>query len=319
MTGHHDPATHGSGEHTLGGWLRDTARRHPHKVAVDDRGVPTTYAELEERSEELARAFRRAGYGAGDRVATLTGNSVDHVVVFFACAKAGLTLVPLSWRLTVAELAANLAVARPALVLAEEERLLTAREALARAGISAPLTELGGNGVETTAPARHLSVGEAWPEQRPVRDDDGLLVIFTSGSEARPKGVVLTHANCFWNNLALARALELSSRDVVLSVLLQFHVAGWNCQPLAAWWLGATVVLEHNFVPSRVLQLIPARGVTTMMGVPTQYHLLAGEPRFADADLSTLRHVLVGGSTMPAPVLRAWQARDVDVIQGYGS
>ena len=76
--------------HTLGRWLVDSARRHPGKVAIDDRGVAVTYAELERRSDELARAFARAGYGVGDRVVTLSGNSADHVVLFFACAKAGL-------------------------------------------------------------------------------------------------------------------------------------------------------------------------------------------------------------------------------------
>ena len=85
--------------HTLGRWLVDSARRHPDKVAVDDRGVQVPYAELERRSDELAHGLVRAGW-VGDRVVTLTGSSAEHVVLFFACAKAGLALVPLSWRLT---------------------------------------------------------------------------------------------------------------------------------------------------------------------------------------------------------------------------
>lgn len=306
------------GDHTVGRWVTESARRQPAKVAIDDRGVRITYGELDRRSDELAAAFARAGFGPGDRVATLAGNSADHVVVFFACAKVGLALVPLSWRLTAHELATNLATAAPALLLVEEAWDRVGREAVRRTGTPVPTTTLGSTGVESTVPDRFLRPSQAWPAQRPVRDDDPLLVIFTSGSEATPKGVVLTHANCFWNNLALAQALELTASDVVLATLPQFHVAGWNCQPLAAWWLGATVVMERTFEPSRVLQLVTDRSVTTMMGVPTQYHLLAADPGFRAAALSSLRQVVVGGATMPVPLLQVWADRGVPVLQGYG-
>ena len=148
---------------------------------------------------------------------------------------------------------------------------------------SVPLTAPGTTGVEAGVPTRVVEPGEDWPTQRGAVDDDPVLVIFTSGSEATPKGVVLSHANCFWNNLALAQTVGLSENDVVLAILPQFHVAGWNCQPLLAWWVGATVVLERTFEPARVLRLIADRRVTTTMGVPTVLHLLARDPDFAGA------------------------------------
>ena len=111
-------------------------------------------------------------------------------------------------------------------------------------------------------------------------------MIFTSGTEGASKAAVLTHANCFWTNLSLSRTMDLGSTDVVLAVLPQFHVGGWNIQPLLAWWTGATVVLERGFEPGRVLQLIAERRVTTLMGVPTQYLMLAEHPDFATAELS---------------------------------
>lgn len=309
-----------SSSHTLSRWLVEGARRHPGKVAVDDRGVGLTYAELERRSDELAAALARAGYGVGDRVATLSGNSAEHVVLFFACAKAGLALVPLSWRLTAAELGPLLAVTRPALMVAEDELLRLAREAIEQADDPAavPVTTPGSTGVEATVPTRVLRDAEDWPEQRPALDDDPVLVIFTSGSEAAPKGVVLSHANCFWNSLALAQATGLSEADVVLATLPQFHVAAWNCQPLAAWWHGATVVLERSFEPSRVLRLVADRGVTTTMSVPTQLHLLAAHPAFASTDLGSLRQVLVGGASLPEALHRAWAEHGVEVAHGYG-
>ncbi len=89
-----DPTGLGAdGPHTLGRWLTDRAASAPDHIAIDDRGVRIGYADLEDRARELALSLRRAGYGPGDRIATISGNSIDHVVVFFACAKAGVAFV----------------------------------------------------------------------------------------------------------------------------------------------------------------------------------------------------------------------------------
>lgn len=305
--------------HTLGRWPRDRALATPGRVAVDDRGVTLTYRALEDRATALAARFRAAGYGVGDRVATVTGNSSDQVVLFFACAKAGLVLAPLSWRLSPHELAAQLEQADPALVLVDQECGTLAEAALERLPVAPSRTALGPHGVEARVPAptrRRLT--DQPPPQRAVRDDDPLLLVFTSGTGGRSRGALLTHASCFWTNLSLSRTVELTSADVVLSVLPQYHVGGWNIQPLLAWWTGATVVLERTFEPERVLRLVADRRVTTMMGVPTTYLLLAEHPGFAEADLGSLRHAVVGGAPMPEPLLRAWHRRGVALTQGYG-
>lgn len=302
-----------AGPHTVGRWLTDRAAQAPHRVAVDDRGVTTDYATLAGRASSLADRLGRAGYGPGDRIATVSGNSTDHVVAFFACALAGIAFVPLSWRLTPRELGDLLGRTDPALVLVEDEHAALAGEALRGLTTMPATASLGSTGAEASVP-----VARRRREQRPVRDEDPLLVIFTSGSEAAPKGVVLTHANCFWNNLALGQALPLTQDDVVLAMLPQFHVAAWNCQPLLAWWVGATVVLERSFQPARALQLIADRAVTAMMGVPTQYALLASDTGWATTDVSSLRLALVGGATMPSWLQQAWSARGVALTQGYG-
>ena len=308
-----------NGPHTLGRWPADRARLHPDRVAVVDRGVELTYAELERRVRTLAEAFRRAGCTRGDRIATLVGNSADHVVAFFACARAGLVLVPLSWRLTSTELADQLVLGDPAVLLIEEETATLARTALARTGEPVPTAYLGEDGAERAVPSPHHGArATPAPPVGPVSDDDPVLMVFTSGSSARPKAAVLTHASCYWTNLSLSRTLELDESDVVLSVMPQFHVGGWNVQPLLAWWTGATVVLERGFDPGRVLHLVEEQRVTTMMGVPTHYARLADHPRFAVADFTSLRSAVVGGAPMPAPLLRIFHARGVALTQGYG-
>ena len=306
-------ADHEDGVHTIGRWLVDRAQRSPRRIAVDDRGVTVDYATLAARASDLAEGLRHAGYGPGDRIATVSGNSSDHVVAFFACALAGAAFVPLSWRLTPRELVDVLSRSAPALVLVEDEHAALAGEALRGLDDVPPVAALGTTGVEAAVPpSRTPRIA------RHVHDDDPLLVIFTSGSEAAPKGVVLTHANCFWNNLALSQALPLTQDDVVLAMLPQFHVAGWNCQPLLAWWVGATVVLERSFQPSRALQLIAERRVTAMMGVPTQYAMLAADREWASTDTSSLRLALVGGATVPASLQQTWTDQGMPLTQGYG-
>ena len=151
-----------------------------------------------------------------------------------------------------------------------------------------------------------------------ARDDDPLLIVYTSGTTGKPKGAVLTHANCFWTNLGFDLATGVSGEDVVLQVLPQFHCGGWNVQPLLAWWKGARVVLERSFDAARCLALIAEKRVTTMMGVPAIYLFMAQEPGFGEADLTSLRRAVVGGAPMPESLLETWRARGVAIVQGYG-
>jgi len=294
-------------------WLPERAALTPDRVAVDFGGRLIRYRELARAAARRAAGFAAAGLRPGDRVATLARNCPEQVEVFFACAAAGLVLVPLNWRLTAAELAYQLGDCDPAVLLTEQALGSLGKEAAAAAGAACVVESL-------TRPAGRPADGTGVlpaPSASPSGDDP-LLILYTSGTTGRPKGAVLTHANCFWTNLSLDRTAEITGSDVVLQVLPQCHVGGWNVQPLLAWWKGASVVLEQSFDASRVLTLIEEKKVTTMMGVPTNYQLLAAHGRFRLADLSSLRQVIVGGAPMPRPLLETWQARGVTVLQGYG-
>ena len=284
--------------HTIDRMLRDRARTTPDRVAIDERGRRWTYRELDERSDALA-----AGLPRGARVSTLTGSSGEHVALFFACAKAGAILHPISWRLSPAEIAYQLDDAEPSFFLVEEEHRELGEAALAQARVD---------------PAPNLACDTVSQAQLGPRDDDGLLLIHTSGTTGKPKGALLTHANCFWTNLSFDLATGIRGDDVVLQVLPQFHCGGWNVQALLAWWKGATVVLERGFDARRALDLIEEKRVTTTMGVPANYLFMAQEPRFAHADLSSLRLAVVGGAPMPEALLDVWAERGVDIVQGYG-
>ncbi|MGB3413211.1 MAG: AMP-binding protein [Microbacteriaceae bacterium] len=301
--------------HTLGSWPTQQAAEHPQRTAIHDRGVSLSYGELEQRSTALAQSFQKRGYGVGDRIATVTGNSADHIILFFACAKAGLILAPMSWRLSPVELADQFRRAEPHLLVIEEEFHSLVAAALELLLETPSTTAFGMMGLEYSLPERR---GKTPAIHREVRDSDPLLLIYTSGTESQSKGALLTHDNCFWNNLALSRTIPLNEDDVVLAILPQFHVGGWNIHPLLALWVGATVVLERVFDAGRILQLIRERRVTTMMAVPTQYLMLTEHPDFSSTDLGTLKNVQVGGASMPEPLIRIWHEQGVKLSQGYG-
>ena len=203
-------------------------------MAIDYLGREVTFAELDARSDELAR-----GLSHGDRVATLTGNTPEHVAVFWACAKAGAILTPISWRLSPHEIAYQLDDAEPSLFLVEDE-----------------FAELGRGGARPRVGAARPRARAGQRDARAPAPDDPLLLIYTSGTTGKPKGALLTHANSFWTNLGFDLVAGLGDEDVVLQVLPQFHCGGWNVQPLLAWWKGAKVVLERSFDAARCLALI---------------------------------------------------------------
>ncbi|WP_413316557.1 AMP-binding protein [Agrococcus sp. 1P02AA] len=311
---------------TLGRWTTDRAAVDPARPAILDRGVIVSYGELEARATALAHALGEAGHGRGARIATVTGSTADQVVLLFACAKAGAMLVPLSWRLTAGELAAQLAIADPGLLLVEEDHVPLAEAALARLGErQIPTTTLGAAGAEHAVPGASARPSRAREEAHAAghgdgspADDDGLLMLFTSGTTSAPKAVVLTHASCAWANLALSRATPLTPDDVVLQVLPQHHVAGWNIQPLLAWWVGACVVLERTFDAGRALALIERHRVTATMGVPTVLRALTQHPDFAVRDLTSIRTAIVGGGMLDPRTAQLLAERGVHVQQGYG-
>jgi len=291
-----------TGQHTIGRWLEDRRRNTPNRVAIDFGGTELTYEELALRSDRIAGALAARGVEHGDRIATLTANSPDHVATLFACARLGLALQPLNWRLAPGEIRYQLDDATPALLVVEP----------AHAGLA---QEAGGD--VPRAAFADLDLDEP-VSPVDVSDDDPLLLSYTSGTTGKPKGAVLTHANCFWTNLSFDRTSGIADDDLVLQVLPQFHSGGWNVQALLAWWKGATVVLEPSFDAARALGLIEEKRVTTMMGVPATYLFMAEQPGFASVDLSSLRLAVVGGAPMPESLLRTWHARGVEIVQGYG-
>lgn len=277
-------------------WAAGWAAHQPDKPAIVHEGGIVTYAGLARRIERAAAALSEAGVGRGDRVAQLGLNSPDTLVLLFACARLGAILVTLNWRLTPAELQAIVGDCTPKLGWIDPD-FAAALPDLPR------LASLAGNG---PAPAEG-------------QDDDGVLLVYTSGTTGRPKGALLTQRALTWNAINGLHANDLTAADRVLTVLPMFHVGGLNIQTTPALFAGATVVLERRFTPEGFCAALAAHRPSLTLLVPAVMQALLRHPDFAMADLSCLRLIMTGSSTVPAALIDPFHARGVPVGQVYGS
>jgi len=303
----------------IGFWIARRAALTPNRIALVTPDGSYTYRELDERAARAAGALAAAGVEVGDRVATYLPNTVDYVDAFFACARLGAIMVPLSTRLTAPELEFLCNDSQSATLLYDA----SLREAVAafRPGTAIKAAFVAGSG--DAADPSDLRWDDAQSAATPAgpagaKPEDALAIIYTSGTTGRQKGAVLTHGNFFWTNLNMIVALDITQDERSLVVLPMFHIGGWNVNTLAVWWKGGTVYLEPAFDAGRVLDLIAREKITSMMGVPTIYQVLADHPRFAASDLSSVRSFVCGGAPLAVPLIRRYQERGLQFIQGYG-
>ncbi|MFT4081015.1 MAG: long-chain fatty acid--CoA ligase [Nocardioides sp.] len=314
-------------DHGLGSWTRRRARMTPHRPALVQDGVATTYAELHTAATGLAHRLRRRGVGPGDRVAFLGLNSVELVLAMFATARLGAVFVPVNTRLAVPELAYVLAHSGPRLLIVEEALAApTSAPAVAELGIETHrFTRAAGSGLDrlgeegrTARPDGADDPGNPDEIDEEVGLDDLFMIQYTSGTSGRPKGVMLTHGNVIWNVYNLLVDVDLGSEEVALVTAPLFHTAALNQVLFPTILKGGTALIEAKFDPVRAIELIETERVTLLFGVTSMYLALAAASRFAEADLDSLRLALSGGAPIPESLLRTWLDRGLMIIQGYG-
>ena len=298
----------------LGAWTRRRARMTPARAALVQDGTVTSYGDLDRGVTRLAHGLRARGIERGDRVAFLGLNSVEMVLTMFATARLGAVSVPVNTRLAEPELAHVLGHSG-ARLLVVEDTLAAATSHPDVAGLeiaSVVFTRDAGAGLD------HLAVDDLSEIDEPIGLDDLFMIQYTSGTSGRPKGVMLTHGNVTWNVVNLLVDIDLGSEEVALVTAPLFHTAALNQVLFPTVLKGGTAIIEAKFDPARAVDLIESERVTLLFGVTSMYLALAAVPRFADADLSSLRLALSGGAPIPETLLHTWLDRGLMIIQGYG-
>lgn len=290
----------------------------PDKTAIAFEGERLSYAAFAGRIERTATALKRElGVGRGDRVAILSLNRPDYLVLLYACARLGALLVPLNWRLAVAEQIFILADAGAKVLVLEQafDGVLAEleRNSLRMAVVGLDFTPPRGETFETL-------LGSGGGGRDPHADlSCPLLIVYTSGTTGRPKGAVLRQEALFWNGVMSQHMHDMTSEDHILTVLPFFHVGGLNIQTTPALHLGATVTIHARFTPDMALAAIARERPTLTVMVPAIIQAVSDHPAWATADLSSLKAVATGSTIVPPHLIDRFVARGVPVLQVYGS
>jgi fatty-acyl-CoA synthase len=300
----------------IGYWMTRRAALTPERTALVYEDQSRTYGEFNREINQVAHGLRALGVNHGDRVAYLDLNHPRFFVTLFATAKLGAIFVPLNFRLTAPELSFIVNDAGVHTLVHDEmfaPVIDEIRDELPCRNLVCPTPRDG------VRPWSELTHDQRDSDIDTLVDPDEVAVImYTSGTTGRPKGAMLTHGNFLWNNFNALLGYDTMMDDRTLVVAPLFHIGGLNVTPLGAFLKGATVVLERQFDPQRVLQLIPKHRITTMFGVPAMFLFMSQMPGFAEADMSSVRSFICGGAPVPEALIRLYGARGITFAQGYG-
>lgn len=285
-------------------YLSLQARLQPSRLAARDlsSGRVWNYREFDEDAWRMAGALRARGVGLGDRVAVLAKNRASLVLLHLACARLRAIFVPFNWRLSASEFPPILQDAEPKLLLGDSQ--------LAVAGLS---------GLDLDA----FEAEARDAEPLPARDYDQertSLILYTSGTSGRPKGVMLSERNLWATGQNFAVMARVDSKSVLLCDAPMFHVIGLAGNVRPPLMHGGAILVSDGFVPARTLARLAdeSLGVTHYFCVPQMAALLRQEKAFDPSALRRLVGLFSGGAPLAPEAIRAWTNAGIAFANGYG-
>ncbi|EIG5717842.1 medium-chain fatty-acid--CoA ligase [Escherichia coli] len=315
------------GDASLADYWQQTARAMPDKIAVvDNHGASYTYSALDHAASCLANWMLAKGIESGDRIAFQLPGWCEFTVIYLACLKIGAVSVPLlpSWREAELVWVLNKCQAKMffAPTLFKQTRpvdlILPLQNQLPQ------LQQIVG--VDKLAPATSsLSLSQIIADNTPLttaittHGDELAAVLFTSGTEGLPKGVMLTHNNILASERAYCARLNLTWQDVFIMPAPLGHATGFLHGVTAPFLIGARSVLLDIFTPDACLALLEQQRCTCMLGATPFVYDLLNVLEKQPADLSALRFFLCGGTTIPKKVARECQQLGIKLLSVYGS
>jgi acyl-CoA synthetase (AMP-forming)/AMP-acid ligase II len=296
----------GSPVYTLADVIRKRAAATPEAIALAEAGRLTSFAELDRRSSQVARALQAKEVGPGDRVVYIGASGPEFAEVMYGAAKIRAIFTAVNNRLSAREVLAILADAEPRVVVTDA---------------AAAVLVAGFDGAVLVTDGGYQSWRDAAPAEDPgevAGPDETALLLYTSGTTGAPKGVELTGRNLGCALHELHTGIELDTRSVCAAPIPFFHIAGLGML-LAANLNGGNLLLEQAPDMAGVLRLLVERQVTHAVLVPTVLQRLLALPEARTTDWSTLSYVVYGASPIPLPVLQAaTEVIGCKFLQSYG-
>jgi acyl-CoA synthetase (AMP-forming)/AMP-acid ligase II len=288
------------------GVLAHHADRDPDKPLLVFGDEIVTYREMVARAAATAGGLHDRGVGAGDVVALLSYNCTEFLETIFAANYLGAIAMPINWRLAAPEVRYILDHSEARALVCDESLVGLANDAtkgveqtLLRACIS---VELDG----WTSLTALRTTGDL-PTRVPTAADDVHRLMYTSGTTGRPKGVMITHANLAWKNLAHLVEFGFTSTDLGLACGPLYHVGALDLTTTTLIAAGATIVVHRVFGAADVVDEIERSRVTTVWLAPAMVNAIMALPDVEQRDLSSVRLIIGGGEKMPIPLIERLQ------------
>jgi fatty-acyl-CoA synthase len=297
---------------TLGDLLRRTAARVPSKTAVRCGQITWTYAQFDRLCDQFAAGLASHGILLGDRVAVLARNSHAWAVARFALARLGAVLVPVNFMLNANEVAYILRHSGARILCVDRGLAAVGSEACGSGTAVENIIELPSENAPVTSSNLLRFEDLLLPTRPPYVEFEGnslAQIVYTSGTEARPKGAMHTHEAVIWEYVSCLVDAEITHEDLILHALPLYHCAQLDVFLGPGVYVGATHVITAQPTPDNLLSLIEQHRITSFFAPPTVWISLLRSPLFDRCDLSSLTKGYYGASIMPVEILREIQRR----------
>ncbi|MCU1368109.1 MAG: o-succinylbenzoate--CoA ligase [Ilumatobacteraceae bacterium] len=282
--------------------LEHHAMRTPDRPFAVHEGRSVTYAEMVSWGGRLAGGLREAGVGAGDVVGLLSYNSIEFLATIVATNHLGAIAMPINWRLAAPELRYLLEHSQARVLVCDEACVALADDAIGEMSDAPARVCVSADGVDGWQRFADLE-RESAPDRVAVLGDDIHRLMYTSGTTGRPKGVMLSHANLAWKNLAHVTEFGFTGADVGLACGPLYHVGALDLITTSMIAVGATTIIHRAFDAASVIDEIERSEVTAVWLAPAMIRAVLDEPGVSSRDLSSVRVIIAGGEKLPIPYI----------------
>ena len=289
----------------VGDFLDYAADHFPGKLAIIFKDKRLTYQQLKERVQRLSAGLISQGVKKGDRVAVLMWNCTELIETYLASIRIGAIFTPVNYRLTRGELEYVLRDADPSLLIIDQKCRDMIDGDMASTGLAGRLYYAGPQMPPGMKPYNDLFPDMPCHDKPVIGIHDPCQLIYTSGTTARPKGVLLSHDNVVWNTVNMLLRRHDRHDDIAIIAGPMFHSAALNSHYTARLSMGATSIVMERFDPQELMSLIPRERVTVVSGSPTLLIILMEHCKPGDYDTSSVTTLTSGADKLPLQVQKA--------------
>ncbi|QQK74576.1 o-succinylbenzoate--CoA ligase [Salicibibacter cibarius] len=303
----------------VGSWIVKHCNRFADKTAIVYKEKQFTYEQLNVRVNRLAHALLDIGVRKGDRVDALLFNTNEMLEAMFACAKIGAIYVPINFRLSVDEVEYIVRDSSPHHFIYDERMKPLVDQLRERMTFISDWIHVGQHPHKRDLQYDQLLAGSK--DEEPGFDiglDDVHMMMYTSGTTGNPKGAMISHGNTLWNAINSIHFRSIDAEDTTLAVAPMFHIGAMGVSATPLLYKGGTVVLEDQFDPRAVLELVQTEKLSSLFMVPAMWMAMTQVPNFDDYDLSSIKYNISGGAPCPITVIEFFQQRNIPFYEGFG-